>query len=405
MKLPERSSTSFSKLINAHFFFVDIVGLSDPSMSTKTQIKKIEVLNKSLGETEVYKTTPKEMILTLPTGDGMCLGFLQGPELPLHVAVELQHKLAKYNKGKIPSETVRIRVGLHSGNCFIVRDIRDQDNVWGPGIILARRVMDFGDDGHILLSPRLAEDLRELSDEYRKIIKPVHDFTIKHGQTILVYSAYGDDFGNPKHPTKGAAQRSKYGEEIIKMQKTTTYPYLEVNLEILDPKKMLVQHKRTYEIANKSDDPIYHVLHGIATDVEKHSLSDLNVQVFDETGREMKISSINVNHPTSKEFTTGFNQPIIKGEKNRKYTLIYEVEEPNRYFENAFLIDVNKFDLNFKYPVSGCECKPVLYDVNQETDAKTKKDKQPVIEKNGEYNIAKYSNDENNKGETIRIEW
>jgi len=405
MKLPERSSTSFSKLIHAHFFFVDIVGLSDPYMSTKTQIKKIEVLNKSLGETEVYKTTPKEMILTLPTGDGMCLGFLQGPELPLHIAVELQQKLAAYNEGKIPSETVRIRVGLHSGNCFIVRDIRDQDNVWGPGIILARRVMDFGDDGHILLSPRLAEDLRELSDEYHKIIKPVHDFTIKHGQTILVYSAYGDDFGNPKHPTKGAAQRSKYGEEIIKMQKTTTYPYLEVNLTILDPKKMLVQHKRTYEIANKSDDPIYHVLHGIATDVEIHSLSDLNVQVTDETGREMKISSINVNHPTSKEFTTGFNQPILKGEKNRKYTLVYEVEEPNRYFENAFLIDVNKFDLNFKYPVTGCECKPVLYDVNQETDAKTKKDTQPVIEKNGEYNIAKYSNDENSKGETIRIEW
>ncbi|MCH7940741.1 MAG: hypothetical protein IH842_02055, partial [Thaumarchaeota archaeon] len=206
-------------------------------------------------------------------------------------------------------------------------------------------------------------------------------------------------------PTKGAAQRSKYGEEVIKMQKTTTYPYLEVNLTILDPKKMLVQHKRTYEITNKSDDPIYHVLHGIATDVEKYSLSDLNVQVFDEAGREMKISSINVNHPTSKEFTTAFNQPILKGEKNRKYTLVYEVEEPKRYFENAFLIDVNKFALNFKYPVNGCDCKPVLYDVNQETDKKTKSDTQPVIEKNGEYNIAKYSKDENNKGETIRIEW
>ena len=405
MTLPPRSSTSFSKLINAHFFFVDIVGLSDPYMSTKTQVKKIEVLNRYLGETDVYKSTPKEMILTLPTGDGMCLGFLQGPELPLHLAVELQHKLAAYNEGKIPSETVRVRIGLHSGNCFVVKDVRNQDNVWGPGIILARRVMDFGDDNHILLSPRLAEDLRELSDEYHKIIKPVHDFTLKHGFTMLVYSAYGDDFGNPTHPTKGAAQRSKYGEEIIKMQKTTTYPYLEVNLTILDPKKMLVQHKRTYEITNKSDDPIYHVLHGIATDVEKYSLSDLNVQVFDEAGREMKISSINVNHPTSKEFTTAFNQPILKGEKNRKYTLVYEVEEPNRYFENAFLIDVNKFALNFKYPVNGCDCKPVLYDVNQETDKKTKSDTQPVIEKNGEYNIAKYSKDENNKGETIRIEW
>ena len=37
-----------TKLIHANFFFVDIVGLSDPTMSTKTQIKKINVLNRPL---------------------------------------------------------------------------------------------------------------------------------------------------------------------------------------------------------------------------------------------------------------------------------------------------------------------------------------------------------------------
>jgi hypothetical protein len=405
MKLPPREPSSLSRLIHAHFFFVDIVGLSDPTMSTKTQIKKIEALNKCISETEVFRSTSKESILILPTGDGMCLGFLQGPELPLHLAVELQHKLAEHNKGKIPSETVRIRVGLHSGNCFVVKDIRGQDNVWGPGIILARRVMDFGDDNHILLSPRLAEDLRELSDGYRKVIKPVHDFTLKHGHTILVYSAYGDDFGNPKHPTKGEATRSKYGDEIIKMQKTTTYPLLEVNLTILDPKKMLVQHKRTYEVANISDEPIYHVLHGIATDVEKYSINDLNVQVYDEQNREMKISSINVDKPTSKEFTTAFNQPITKGESGRKYTLIYEVEEPERYFENAFLIDVSKYTLNFKYPINGCECNPVIYEVDQETEVKTKSKKQPIINEEGNFYIATFTKSENIKGETIRLEW
>ena len=110
MTLPPRRETSYSQSINAHFFFVDIVGLSDPSMSTKTQIKKIEVLNRCILETEVYQTTKKESLLTLPTGDGMCLGFLQGPELPLHLAVQLQEKLAKYNNGKIPSENVRVRI-------------------------------------------------------------------------------------------------------------------------------------------------------------------------------------------------------------------------------------------------------------------------------------------------------
>lgn len=404
-KLPERQSSSHSGLIHAHFFFVDIVGLSDPTMSTKTQIKKIEVLNRCIFETEVYRTTEKDTILTLPTGDGMCLGFKQGPELPLHLAVQLQEKLAKYNVGKIPSETVRVRVGLHSGNCFVVKDIRGQDNVWGPGIILARRVMDFGDDNHILMSPRLAEDLRELTDEYRKIIKPIHDFTIKHGQTILVYSAYGDGFGNKTHPTKGEATRSKYGEELLKMQKTTTYPSVQVDLTILDPKTMLVQHKRKYNVANISDEPIYNVMHGLATDVEKYSINDLNIQVYDEANREMKISSINVDKPTSKEFTTAFNKPVLKGETDREYTLVYEVEEPEKYFENAFLIDVQKFAFNFKYPATGFECNPVLYNVNQETDEKTKSTQQPEITKIGDHYVARYVRDENIKGETLRLEW
>lgn len=396
--------SKLTRLIHAHFFFVDIVGLSDPYMSTKTQIKKIGILNQCISETEVFQVTPKEMTIVLPTGDGMCIGFYQGPELPLHLAIELQEKLEKYNKGLIPSETVRIRVGLHSGNCFIVKDIKGQDNVWGPGIILARRVMDFGDQGHILMSPSLAEDLRELSDEYRKYIKPVHDFVIKHGKSILIYSVYGEGFGNPNHPKKGEAQRSKYGEEIIQMQKTTTYSTVYIKLSLLDTKTMLVQHKRTYDIENISNEPIKHVLHGIATDVDKISINDLNVEIFDEAGREMKISSINVDMPTCKEFTTEFNTPVIKGEKDRQYTLIYEVEEPERYFENAFMIDVNNLVFHFQYPKS-FECSPKMYNVNQETEEKTLAKQQLEIETVGNYYVAKYERHENIKGETMRLEW
>jgi len=393
-----------TKLVHAHFFFVDIVGLSDPYMSTKTQIKKINTLNKCISETETFQATPKEMTLLLPTGDGMCLGFYQGPELPLHLAIELQEKLTEHNRGLIPSETVRVRIGLHSGNCFIVKDIKGQNNVWGPGIILARRVMDFGDDNHILLTPQLAEDLRELSDDYRKIIKPVHDFEIKHGKSLLIYSAHGQGFGNSMHPSKGEALRSKYGEEIIRMQKTTLYSNLAIELSLLNSENSLVKHRRTYDITNISDEPIRHVLHGIATDINKYSINDLDVQVVDEFGREMKISSINVDKPDCKEFTTQFNTPILKGEKDRKYTLSYQVEEPKRYFENAFLIDVENLELRFKYPADA-KCNPQIYYVNQETEEKTKSDIQPEIQKIGDYFVAKYERHENIKGDTIRLEW
>ncbi|HJU13365.1 MAG TPA: adenylate/guanylate cyclase domain-containing protein [Candidatus Nitrosotalea sp.] len=398
------SSTNLN-LIHAHFFFVDVVGLSDPTMSTKTQIKKIDILNRSVSECEAFKSTSKDSMLVLPSGDGMSIGFLQGPELPLKLAIELQQKLATYNKAKIPSEIIQVRIGLHSGNVFVVNDVLNNKNIWGPGIILARRVMDFGDANHILLTPTLAESLRELSDEYKLMIKPVHDFIIKHNQTMLVYSAYGKGFGNPKAPTKGAAMRSRLGEEYLKLQKTTLYPFLETILTIKDPKKMLVHHKRTYEIKNISNEPINTVLHGIASDVRKLSLDDLKVRVYDENNRDLKISSISVDTPTQKEFTTDFNTPILKDESGRYYILEYEVEEPERYFENAFLIDCSKFVMKLRYPDGNGVKKPIVYEINQETEEKKLSKKQPTLRKDYDGYVARWARKDIVKGQTFRMEW
>ena len=397
--------TASLRLIHANFFFVDIVGLSDTSMSTKTQIKKIETLNKCISDCTSFKSVPLDSLLLLPTGDGCCIGFMQGPELPLLLAVELHTKLAAYNKGKIPSETVRVRIGLHSGNCFLVNDLLGQRNTWGPGIIYARRVMDFGDDGHILLSPSLAEDLRSLSDEYRGIIRPVHDVIIKHGTTMLLYSAYGDGFGNSKHPDKGASVRSKYGEEVLRLQKTTLYPSIDLILTVLDVEKMVVQHKRTYEVVNVSNEPIKNVLHGIAMDVNIPDINDLNIEVYDEKHRECKITGINVDKPDCKEFTTEFNEPITKSDEGKKYTLQYEVEEPERYFENAFLIDCQKFNMSFKYPTGNSIKRPNLLEVNQETEESTPSAIEPIITKEGEIETVKWEIEDIPKGKTFRIDW
>ncbi len=391
-------------LIHGNFFFVDIVVLSDPDMSTKTQIKKIDVLNKCIADCETYKTTPQDSLLILPTGDGMAVGFMQGPELPLKLAIELQKKLTESNKGKIPSEIVQVRIGLHSGNVFVVNDIQGNKNIWGPGIIITRRVMDFGDEDHILLSSALAESLHELSDEYLNIIRPVHDFVLKHGKSMLIYSAYGEGFGNPEHPTKGAALGSKMAE-FIKRSKTTLYPFVEVALTILDPKSMKVHYKRTYEIKNISDEPIYNVLHGIATDVEKHSINDLNVKTYDEDNRDLKISSISVDEPYQKEFTTGFNRPVLKDESGRYYIMEYEVEEPNRYFENAFLINCQKLVLKMEYPVNDSIKLPTLYEVNQETEEKTKSKIPSVVRENGPTNVVRWAVEGITKGQNYRIEW
>jgi hypothetical protein len=388
-------------LIHANFFFVDIVGLSDPAMSTKTQIKKIETLNKSIMECAAFKSVPKETMLVLPTGDGMAIGFLQGPEFPLHLSIELHKKLAQYNKDKIPSETVRIRIGMHAGNVFVVNDVLGNKNVWGPGIIIARRVMDLGDDGHILVSTRMAEDLRELSDEYKRIIKPVHDYSIKHGQALLLYSAYGSGFGNTRPPVKGSFQRSKMGREASRLVKTALYPFVQVDMTMKNTKTQLVHYKRTYEIQNISDDPIYHVLHGITSDVDK-TFDDLDIRVYDEHGRDLKISSISIDKSRQKEFTTLFNTPVERGEKSR-YVLEYDVEEPEKYFENAFLVPCGKFVVTMDYPTTLKT--PTVYEISLETEKKTRSKVQPTITKGKSRYLAKWARKEMPPGLSYRFEW
>jgi hypothetical protein len=66
--------------------------------------------------------------------------------------------------------------------------------------------MDIGDNSHILLSNTMAEPLIALKDEYKMMLKPIGDYQIKHGQTLRLYSAYSQEFGNPERPAKMLSQ-------------------------------------------------------------------------------------------------------------------------------------------------------------------------------------------------------
>lgn len=74
-------------------------------------------------------------------------------------------------------------------------------NISGGGINTAQRVMDCGDAGHILLSNRVAEDLKQLS----RWANDLHDLgtvAVKHGELVHLYNLYNDEIGNPEIPQK-----------------------------------------------------------------------------------------------------------------------------------------------------------------------------------------------------------
>ena len=192
-----------SGVIDASFFFVDVVGLSDPALSVRRQIEKIEALNNLIGHCETFKKASDKRVL--PTGDGMAIGFMSSPESPLQLGIEVHQALKKYNShtSKEDGSFLDVRIGLASGSVFIVNDVNSNQNIWGPGIIFARRVMDVGDGGHILLAGPLAESLLTLDDKYRSMINLLGEFQVKHGQIIKIYSAYSpNEFGNSAIPAR-----------------------------------------------------------------------------------------------------------------------------------------------------------------------------------------------------------
>jgi KaiC/GvpD/RAD55 family RecA-like ATPase len=189
-----------SEVMDASFFFIDIVGLSDPTYSVSSQRQKIEALNNLILSCSAYNLEDKKIIL--PTGDGMVIGFLLNPELPVKLGIQLHQKLRTYNKAKADRDKIKIRIGLSSGPVFSVSDIKSNQNFWGPGIILARRVMDIGGEGHILMSDSLAKALLALKEEYKDIINYIGEYSIKHGQSMQLYSVFSSDFGNPVAPER-----------------------------------------------------------------------------------------------------------------------------------------------------------------------------------------------------------
>ena len=68
--------------------------------------------------------------------------------------------LKTYNNQINPESTVKnTRIGIQLGHVFFVNSLNNNRNLWGPAIIIIKRVIDKGDEGHILLEGELTNTL------------------------------------------------------------------------------------------------------------------------------------------------------------------------------------------------------------------------------------------------------
>src|SRR3970040_2102009 len=319
-----------------HWFFTDIVAGSNPTIPTKNQVKKIIVLNELLLRTETFSKRDPTSTVALPTGDGYAIGFSDSPEKPIHLAMELHKALNRYNISQRGNEKLLIRVGIDMGPVYVIKDINNMDNVWGPGIILTRRVMDLAGDMNIFASARIAEDIRKLSPEYKQIMHPIGDYSIKHGEELHLFNVYGDGFGNKNAPRKGKLEKSTL-EKKIKSVNNFAFEGVEILLEITDPKTLLTHHTWVWNIRNISKEPKDQIFYYLDGDAPKE-FADMNVTITDEKNNRLNVLGLNSNKPYHKEFNVQLNRPILPKQK-KTIKLEYDWEEPDRNFFYRFASD------------------------------------------------------------------
>src|SRR5207248_4143041 len=140
-------------------------------------------------------------LIRIATGDGMALAFFSSPDAPVRCALQLSGSVRQ-------SPRLRLRMGIHSGPVDQLADVNERSNIAGAGINTARRVMDCGDAGHILLSGRVADDLGQFG-RWQPQLHDLGEVEVKHGLRLDVVNLYTESIGNAAIPKKIAAAKRK----------------------------------------------------------------------------------------------------------------------------------------------------------------------------------------------------
>ena len=346
-----------------HWFFIDIVSSSDPSLPVKSQARKINALNELIKRTETFKKEKLEYLDIFPTGDGMAIGFTDSSEKPLRLAIELHKSLRMFNKNQKEKDKINIRIGIDSGPVYFMKGIKGEI-FWGPGLIMAKRVMDNCGPNNIFASERIAKDLRSLSEENKATMKPIGEYFIKHGK-LGIYNIYGQEFGSKNIPKDNKIIPPKEEDPWKKINHE--FNNVEVGLEITDSKSMMIHHTWVWDIRNISKEPLEALFYSIGGDIPR-KFPKLNVQVTDENGNFLEVFALDVNKPLQKEFHVRLLKPIRKNQGRRIVKLEYDWEEPERNFRYVFSSKTKKFRYFLKAP-KDLELKPrVLEGVRDKAD-------------------------------------
>jgi hypothetical protein len=165
--------------------------------------------------------------------------------------------------------------------------------------------------------------------------------------------------------------------KIAALQPGFIFDSVELNISIVDARKMLVHYKIGNSLRNKTTLPIRKTPHYAMTDIPK-SISELGLRAVDEYGRNLKVEGFavsivesedgsilcdcekNEDSPTCLKYLQIVLAEPLCDDESVKYAIEYETEEPERFFVCSYSCD--RLVVSFDYPRHARKIVPFVFD-------------------------------------------
>jgi serine/threonine protein kinase len=181
--------TQMPQLELGHVLFIEIAG-DYPFSEQRTMLGHLQDLVRN--DAEFTKAYARKEIFALAAADAMALVFLSSPDGAMRCAVEISRKARKL-------ASLHLRMGLHSGPVYHLADSNCDERLADGGINIAQRVMDCGEDGHILVSNLTAERLQGLG-HWIGFLQDLGEADLQPGARLHLFNFWDGEAGNSKPP-------------------------------------------------------------------------------------------------------------------------------------------------------------------------------------------------------------
>lgn len=181
----------------------DIVRSADPKIPGEKQRERIRTFRKCMYESKTYLDL-LSYAHEIDTGDG---GYLivdtKDSAKLLDVVKELQKNLEKHNESeKTQKWHVHVRTGINVGPAEVKREGQKIVDVTGNAIVYAKRIMDIGQENHVLLTSSAVTTILAIDHTCHDKIRYIGEYVISHGEKFNVHNYFDREIGNSKDPPK-----------------------------------------------------------------------------------------------------------------------------------------------------------------------------------------------------------